>query len=104
MTIDNSKKDPLFVLRFKDSFNNVLIPPKDASFKARLLVPKGAKTAYDFEVKSWGSEAVLIRILDSDYKVFKSELRNENANLTIQGISRKGWLQMMMITPMTMLI
>lgn len=88
LSIDNSRKDPLFVIRFRDFFNNVFTPPTDSSFEAKLLVPGGARTFYNFEIKPWGPEAILIRLQDADYTYFKSELFNEEANLTIKSSSK----------------
>ena len=82
LKLDNSKKDPIYILRFRDSFNNPLNIPTDGVFSANLTVPNGAKGVYYFEVATWGSDAIKMQIQDIDYAVYKSELSNPNATLT----------------------
>ena len=88
LLLDNSKKDPIYILRFRDSFNNVLNTPADGVFSAKLTVPGGAKSVYVFEVANWGPDAVKLRIQDIDYSLYKSELHNPNATLTFISSSK----------------
>ena len=92
LTIDNSKKDPIYILRFRDSFNNTLRTPTDGIFTAKLIVPGGAKAIYEYETRPYGDNAVLMRIKDVDYLLFQSELRNNRAklNFTSQSLSMKS--------------
>ena len=84
--IDNTQVDPIFLMRFSDSFGNKRNYSSDLSFTGALNVPSGAQKVYNLVTKGW-NDAISFKISDAQFKYFQSELKNPNCTGVFRAIS-----------------
>lgn len=94
-TIDNTKINPIFLMKFYDKFDNLRAPADDMNFKGVLDVPKVArsnKSKYILKSEIWAStiKAIKFNLIEDDEPYFISELFNNQSSGTFSAGLKTG--------------